>query len=213
MNLVESVLEEILNNLDQRRLEITNLRRVVQNYIDKPLKATAIRMAIPMLYAQWEGYVREVCQLYLEFIETSGTKIRELRADLLAYLWTSVLKPLSGGLDFMRKKNVAELAHTCMENPVKFAENERMINTKSNLNYDVLLDISNHLCLDISTLIPLKNHLDALVHLRNNIAHGARPRTLDYKDFEEHASFLINLMEEFEKCIVKALEDRSFSVK
>jgi hypothetical protein len=135
MNLVETVLEEISDNFDQRRLEITNLRRVVQNYIGKPLETTAIRMAIPMLYAQWEGYIKEVCQLYLEYIETSGTRIRELRADLLAYLWTSALKPLVGGLDFVRKKAIAELALTCMENPVKFADSERVINTKSNLNF------------------------------------------------------------------------------
>lgn len=210
MSLAETVLEEITGNLDQRRLEITNLRRVVQNYIGKPLETTAIRMAIPMLYADWEGYVREVCELYLEYIETSGIKIRELRADLLAYLWTSALKPLVGGLDFARKKAVAELALTCMENPVKFADSERIINTKSNLNFDVLGDIAANLCLDISALMPWKSHLDALVHLRNNIAHGARPRTLDYTNFEDHASSLIALMEEFERSLLKALEDRSF---
>ena len=213
MSLVETVLEEISDNLDQRRLEITNLRRVVQNYIEKPLETTAIRMAIPMLYAHWEGYVRETCQLYLEYIETSGTKVRELQAGLLAYLWTSALKPLVGGLDFARKKVVAELALTCMENPVKFADSERIINTKSNLNFDVLRDIAVHLCLDISTLMPWRSHLDALVHLRNNIAHGARPRTLDYTNFEEHASSLISLMEEFERSLIRALEDRSFFVE
>lgn len=210
MSLTETVIEEITTNLDERRLEITNLRRVVQNYIGKPLETTAIRMAIPMLYANWEGYIREVCQMYLEYIENCGTKIGELRADLLAYLWTSALKPLAGGLNFTRKKAIAELALTCMENPVIFADSERMINTRSNLTFDVLEDIAAHLCLDISALMPWRRHLDALVNLRNNIAHGSRPRTLDCQIFEEHASSLIVLMEEFERSLIRTLEDHSF---
>ncbi|MFA5904261.1 MAG: hypothetical protein WC836_10025 [Desulfobacula sp.] len=45
----------------------------------------------------------------LKYIEKSGTITRELRADLLGYLWTSFLKPLTGGLNFERKKAIAEL--------------------------------------------------------------------------------------------------------
>ena len=210
MSLINAILEEITDNLDKRRLEITNLRRVLLNYVDKPLEKTAVRMAIPLLYANWEGYIREVCQLYLEFIEASGTRIRELMPGLLGYLWTSALKPLTGGLNFERKKVVAELALNSMENPVRFADSERIINTKSNLNFDILMDISTHLCLDNNAFMPWKHHLNALVHLRNNIAHGSTPNGLNYNIFEKYASSLIDLMEEFEKIIVNALDKRNF---
>lgn len=207
---VESVLEEITINLDLRRLEITNLHRVVQSYVGKSLESTAVRMAIPILYANWEGYVKEVCQLYLEYIENSGIKVGELRADLLGYLWTSALKPLINGLNFANKKAIAEIALTCMEQKVRFQESERIINTKSNLNFDVLEDIADHLCLDISNLLPLKQHINALVHIRNNIAHGARPHTLDHTNFDEHAVSVIGIMEAFEKSLIRALEARTF---
>lgn len=210
MSLNNVILEEITDNLDKRRLEITNLRRVLLNYVDKPLEKTAVKMAIPLLYANWEGYVREVCQLYLEFIEASGIRIRELMPGLLGYLWTSALKPLTGGLNFERKKVVAELALNSMENPVRFADSERIINTKSNLNFDILMDIATHLCLDNNAFMPRKHHLNALVHLRNNIAHGSIPNGLNYNIFEKYASSLIDLMEEFEKIIVNALDKRNF---
>jgi hypothetical protein len=211
MSLSESLVEEITGNLDARRLEITNLRRIVQNYVGKALEATAVRMAIPMLYAQWEGYIREVCQLYLECIEKSGMKVRELRADLVAHLWTGRLKPLVGGVSFEKKRDIALLALTSLDTPVKFAESERMINTKSNLSFDVLEDIADHLCLDITGLNPSKRHLDALVHIRNNIAHGSRPRTLDVGFFEEQATFLLKLMEDFEHALIDALETQRFT--
>lgn len=210
MSVINAILEEITENLDKRRLEITNLRRVLLNYADKSLEKTAVRMAIPLLYANWEGYVREVCQLYLEFIEASGIRIRELMPGLLGYLWTSALKPITGGLNFERKKVVAELALNSMENPVCFADSERIINTKSNLNFDILMDIAAHLCLDNNAFIPLKHHLNALVHLRNNIAHGSIPNGLNYNIFEKYASSLIDLMETFEKIIVNALDKRNF---
>lgn len=110
MSLLQVTQEEISDNLDKRRFEITNLRRVLLNYVGKPLESTVVRMAIPLLYANWEGYVKEVCQLYLEYIERSGTKNRELKADLLGYLWSSSLRPLTGGLNFENKKAIAELA-------------------------------------------------------------------------------------------------------
>lgn len=210
MNSLQIVLEEIAENLDKRRLDITNLRRVLLNYVNKPLENTAIRMAIPMLYANWEGFVREVCQLYLEYIENSGLCLRELRADLLGYLWTPLFKPLTGGLNFEKKKAIAELALNCMEDPVRFANSERTINTKSNLNFDVLMDISNHLCLDSTPLVSWKHHLNALVHLRNNIAHGSIPNLLDYNVFEEHAASLINLMEAFEGILNRALKRQRY---
>jgi hypothetical protein len=83
MSLKEVIQAEVSENLDMRRLEITNLRRVLLSYAGKYLEPTVVRMAIPLLYANWEGYIKEVCQLYLEYIERSGTKNRELKADLL----------------------------------------------------------------------------------------------------------------------------------
>jgi hypothetical protein len=121
MSLLQVTQEEISDNLDKRRFEITNLRRVLLNYVGKPLESTVVRMAIPLLYANWEGYVKEVCQLYLEYIERSGTKNHELKADLLGYLWSSSLRSLAGGLNFEKKKTIAELALHRMDDCVEFS--------------------------------------------------------------------------------------------
>ena len=189
---------------------MTNLRRVLLNHVGKPLESTAVRMAIPLLYANWEGYVKEVCQLYLEYIENSGTTNRELKAELLGYLWSPSLKPLAGGLNFEKKKAIAGLALNCMDDCVKFAESEKHINTKSNLNFDILKDVAAHLCFDITPLQSWKRHLNALVNLRNNIAHGSFPSTMNYDIFEEHAYSVMSLMEAFEHIILLSLKLRNF---
>jgi len=136
MDELELLLQEIAENLEYRRLEFTKLRRMVLNYVGKPLEPTAVRMGIPMIYAEWEGYVREVCQLYLEHVESAVDYCKELKPALLGYLWTPVLRPLTGGLNSERKKILAETILSCLEGSVSFSDTEKAIETKSNLNYE-----------------------------------------------------------------------------
>ena len=58
MDELELLIQEIAENLEKRRSEFTKLRRMILNYTGKPLEVTAVRMGIPMIYAEWEGYVR-----------------------------------------------------------------------------------------------------------------------------------------------------------
>ena len=210
MNALQSVLENVTNNFEQRRLEITKLRRVTLNWEGKSLEATVVDMGIPMIYAHWEGYVKEVCQLYLEYVESSVGCSRELHADLLGYMWTPQLRPLIGGLNSERRRAVAELALDSHRAPVAFSETEKAIDTKSNLRYSVLESIAEALHLDITLLATWKRNLDVLVDMRNNIAHGARPRSLTCSDFEGYAARTLALMEAFEGVIVSALTERTF---
>ena len=205
-----SLIETIAENLDQRRLEFTKLRRVLLNYSGTPIEPAVIRMGIPMIYALWEGYVKEACQLYLEYIEVHVPRIIDLQPAILGYMWTSELRRLTGGLNFARKTAIASLALGSASAPVTFHSAEKEIDTKSNLKYSVLEDIANHLCLDISALITWKAHLNALVHLRNNIAHGSRPTSLSYGDFDKYACSMVALMEAFEQVLCNAVNNRAF---
>jgi hypothetical protein len=211
MNTQEDLLTQIADNLDRRRMEITNLRRILMSYTGKPLENTAVRMSIPMIYAHWEGYVKEACELYLEHVEASVASASHLQPALLGYLWLPMLRPIAGGLSFERRKAIAECALTHMTEAVRFEATERAINTGSNLNFSKLERIAKDLCLDIGSLVPRKRHLNALVHLRNNIAHGANPQGLRYSNFEEHAEAILQLMQDFERVLVSSIRRASFS--
>jgi RiboL-PSP-HEPN len=205
-----ALLVEMAENLDQRRLEFTNMRRVILKFAGGPLESAVVRMAIPMVYALWEGYVKEVCQLYLEYIEHNVSRAVDLHPAILGHMWTPELRPLTGGLNFSRKKSVAALALAAGISPVAFRATEKEVNTKWNLNYKVLEDIADHLCLDISALVGWRNRLNALVHLRNNIAHGARPTELTYSDFDDYAHIALSLMEAFEDVLSSGATNRAF---
>jgi len=97
-----------------------------------------------------------------------------------------------------------------MDDCVRFSENERNIHTKANLKFEVLQDIADHLCFNISLLNTYKRHLNSLVSLRNNIAHGSFPSSMDYDIFNEHAESVIGLMEGFENIVIYNLGLRNF---
>jgi len=210
MNSLEALLEQITNNLDERRLEFTNLRRVVLDYEGKPLEPTVVRMGIPIIYANWEGYVKEICQLYLEYIETTVSRCNYLQPAILGYLWTPLLRPISGGFNHERSKSVAEHALFKLLEPVSFSSNEKAIDTKSNLKYSVLKEICTCLCLDITTLTRWEKHINALVNLRNNISHGVPPEKLMYSEFCSYIHQTLEIMEAFEHVIISALSSKAF---
>ena len=186
------------------------MRRIILKVAGGPLETSVVRMAIPMVYALWEGYVKEVCQLYLEHIEDNVSRAADLHPAILGHMWTPDLRRLTGGLNFSRKKLVATLALAAGASPVAFRDREKEVDTKSNLDFDTLRNIADHLCLDISALAGWRNPLNALVHLRNNIAHGARPSRLTYPDFNEYAHMALSLMEGFEDVLSSAVTNRAF---
>lgn len=112
--------------------------------------------------------------------------------------------------NFEKKKAIAKLTLHRMDDCVKFSESKRNINTKANLNFEVLKDIADHLCFNISILNTYKRHLNRLVNLRNNIAHGSFPSSMDYDIFNEHAESVIGLMEDFENIVIYNLDIRNF---
>jgi hypothetical protein len=125
-------------------------------------------------------------------------------------MWTPELRQLAGGLNFSKKKSVAEMALGAGSASVLFRTSEKEVNTRSNLKYDVLEDIANCLCLDISAMCGWRTSLNALVNLRNNIAHGERPGGLSYKEIDDFISTTLSMMEKFEIVLSEAARDRVF---
>src|ERR1700761_6392072 len=47
-------------------------------------KTGALRAGVTLLYAHWEGYVKEAARSYLEYVSRKGLTLAELRAELAA---------------------------------------------------------------------------------------------------------------------------------
>jgi hypothetical protein len=200
------VKEAIADSLDRRRTALTETSRVVTNLRDNVLQARACAMAVPMVYAVWEGYTKEVLQLYIEHLEGRSLKQREVKPAILAYAWTNSFKKLSGELTLERKVELIERFLASLTETLRFEKAQHEVDTKANLFFSVLEGLASCLCLDIDNMKPHEKKLDALVNRRNNIAHGGREQKLDETDVEEYIELVVALMGALETVLVDAVD-------
>ena len=204
------VKEAISGCLDQRRSALTETRRVVAELRGNVLQSRACAMAIPMLYAIWEGYTKEVLQLYVEYLEKSNLPQGELKPTILAYAWTSSFRRLSGNLTHEKKVELIERFLASLTNTLRFEKSELEIDTKSNLYFEVLEGLAECLCLDISRMRPYERKLNALVNRRNSIAHGGREQKLTESDVEEYKGLVLALMNDLEAVLLAAIDGAQY---
>jgi hypothetical protein len=189
-----AVLQELAANLDERRMSLSKVRRIVASLDGHTLEHTAIEMSIPLVYAQWEGYAKEACTLYLRAIEKIGTPLCELKEELVAYVWSRELSQVQSKPQRERKCVVVRLAVETMTLPFALPDHLATINTRSNLNFDTLTEVCQDLALECPSA-QIKKRLDSLIHVRNNIAHGSSPSSMSRAVFEQHAETAIDAME------------------
>ena len=199
--------EGVADCLDRRRTALTETERVVSAMKETVLFQRACAMAIPMLYANWEGFAKESLQLYVEFLEGAKVPLSDIEASLLAYVWTGSFRKLSGTLTHARKVELIERFLSSLSATLIFEKGEREIDTKSNLFFHVLDELSVCLCLDIKGMRQHEKKLDALVNRRNNIAHGGREQRLDEEDVDSYRTLVLSLMEDLESTLHDAVDN------
>ena len=135
-------------------------------------KSTRLRGGVALLYAHWEGFVKQAGEAYLIFVSSKGLKLEELNSSFLALALRTKLVEFSNSndtgkhADFVKyfKSHLSDKANI----PVK-----GIVATKSNLNSEILKRIVLGLGLDYSTFELKEKLLDSeLLYYRNNIAHG-----------------------------------------
>lgn len=200
----------IADSLDRRRKALTETMRVVVTHKNTPLHHRACAMAIPMIYAIWEGFAKEALQLYVEYLAKSAVEQREVRASLLAYSWSGAFKKLSNNVTHEKKVELIERFLRSLTDSLSFEKAEREIDTKSNLMFEVLKELASFLCLDISQMNDQSKNLNALVNRRNHIAHGGREQQYQHAEIEAYRNLVQSLMESLENVLGNAVESQSF---
>lgn len=155
-----------------------------------------IRAAVTMLYAHWEGFVKQIGGLYLEFVSRRKLKNDELSSHFLAISVSALVRKASASsklqpcldlVDFFRSQ------HGSRSN-VRW---KLGVPTKSNLKSEVFREIVAMLGLDY-TLFATKEKLldDRLLKNRNEIAHG-QYSMVSYSEYLDLHDEVIGIMQTF----------------
>lgn len=170
-------------------------------------KNTALRSGIALLYAHWEGLIKNVASYYLSYVSFQNLTYAELKSNFLAMSIKEELKLF----DSSNKATV----HNYIVRSVKVKETEKakipyesIIKTNSNLNSHIFIEIMETIGLDYSQYQSSFNMLDeVLLKMRNEIAHGEKIESisLDEERFEEMYTVITELMNKFVSQVTNAV--------
>ena len=206
----ENVKKEIADCHDRRRSDLNLTLRVIANSKGTVLFQHVCSMAIPMLYAEWEGFVKEVLQLYLEYLQKKAIPQKDINPAILAYAWSGSFRKLSSELTHAKKVELIMSFLDSLDGKLNFKQEELNINTKSNLKFKILESIAECLSLDISQMQEHERKLDALVNRRNSISHGGREKKISEDEIKENSELVNSLMNALESVLFNAIECKKY---
>lgn len=204
------VLEEITRMLDGRLAQLINIQRVVHSYRGHILENTVSSMGLPMIYAHWEGFVKEILQVYVEYVESTGLISKEYNPAILAYSWTPYIRRLKGDLKIDNQILITNCLLSCLTETITFESEQKEIDTKSNLKYEILIDILKKLALDHNLTNIKKHKINELVGKRNYIAHGGFSDVIDIDDIDDYIDKIIKYIGEIEEIVIDGIKEKKY---
>lgn len=155
-----------------RRKELSDIKAAIKA-ADAPSKPALLRAIITMSYAHWEGYVRTCANRYFEHLTLRKKSFAEFERQIYV---NSIL----GRLDALHQGRVGLEARCRLVNDIldgtggRFSYlNPDLVDTRSNLNTDVIKDICTICGVDSSHFGRNRTFIDViLLKRRNAIAHG-----------------------------------------
>jgi len=179
-----------------RLKEISDLKSAaVQS--DPNLRRVLLRSLVTICYAHWEGYVRFAARKYLEFVALRRMQFGELDRQFLRNYFLPRLSALS-----ITKASVAEMCALVDEILGSFERrfsraNENLVDTKSNLNFNVFTDICRVCSVPAAASEDKSQFVDLfLLKRRNAVAHGEET-FLDIEDVDTLTGETIGMMRAF----------------
>jgi hypothetical protein len=167
----EDLQDCLASDLSWRKKELTNLYNDVRTAKQKKLP-TALRCAVVLLYAHWEGFIKNATETYLSYIKFRKLRLDEVNNNILALSLKQKIKEFSESNKATYHVEFVNYFRNNMTEQAKFSENDS-IKTKSNLNSVILAEIFATVGLDITTYSLKANMIDSqLLNYRNTIAHG-----------------------------------------
>lgn len=193
---LEQLYDFMSSEIAWRRKELNDIKWLINANADIESKQRVLlRSGVAMLYAHWEGFIKNTGKAYLNYVGKRRFKYNELSTNFLALAIRQKIKFVKID-DIDSVIDLVNFFETGMNDRCVGLSKEE-VNTKSNLNSLVLKNILTSLGLKSDSFIAKSNLIDyGLLEKRNGIAHG-RDVLITEKAFIELLDEVLALMNEF----------------
>lgn len=205
---LERFLSHLEDDLTWRKKEISSLL-FMHNEQDGLL---IVKSTILMIYAHWEGYVKNACKQYLLHISDLNIRLSELTMNFEAIHLKSRINEAyksSESLNLVNEINLVTEFYTNgdaifnIPDTIKSERNKNFINTRDNLNLKILNSFLKIVGIgEVSIISGKEKYIDTqLLNQRNSISHGSKidgnstEFNLDLEDVITLRNFILILME------------------
>jgi hypothetical protein len=211
MNKLRTI-SDIQNHLDDeygwRIQEIDNLKKVIKQ-VNSIQTRSLLRAGVPILYAHWEGFVKNSSEAYLNFVAQQGLSYRELKTCFILF---GLKKEIEQLVEIKKITPNIPVANFFLEQLDKKAKifYEGVINTQSNLSSSVFEEIASSIGI-APTPYRLKYKLidESLLKRRNQIAHGEY-LDIDTQGYQDLSDEVVLLIRAFKTDIENAIALESY---
>lgn len=162
-----------------------------------------IRAGVALLYAHWEGFVKNSSEIYLSYVESRGLPYRELKSCFVVFGLKGKINTLVQSRKSSPNIEAVDFIFSKLDETAKLQINFA-VSTESNLTSKVFSNIATSIDIDTSPY-ETKYHLidSSLVDRRNKVAHG---EFLDIAgdDFRRLVDDVLGLMRQYKTDIENA---------
>lgn len=199
---------EIQESLNSKNIEFANL---------------LYKSAYVLLYAHWEGFIKESSNFYLQCLNSLEVPLNKLPPCFLTLHFIKDFYSLQKQNNYKKTAygNIVTNIINIQNQPFFVPKNDKeIIETKSNLNYSTLEQILFMINIDSNPFKLQERNIDSnLLDIRNRIAHGEyylhcneNDKQSKFQDFLDLRDILLNLLELFREELINSystiFEDR-----
>lgn len=197
-SLIDRLLEELQDEKSWRIEELAKIKKLNAELHLGDSTASDIlkKMTVPYLYAHWEGFCVSAFKMLFSYLNKPEFKYEDLNYYLITYANSQSYDYLKGKHSFDQKVKFTNSFMNKINHNIFRIEGK--VETKSNVNYEVIEDLFLTIGVQpeaISELKALKADLNSFVNIRNSIAHGETSIGIDLQKIENFYQLVSKLMD------------------
>lgn len=202
---VEKLVDHLDQDLGWRKKELTS---IITSTSHKKNSDVKLRIGMAILYAHWEGYIKNAGSYYILYIKQLELKYEELSENFIAIaLKNTFCTCLESNKTSIHTKLVDILVNNLSTiAPIPYYN---LIETRSNLNWKVFKEILDTLGLESSFYVIKDKQVNKLVDSRNGVAHGQRVY-FDEEEFLDLYKDIVNILDSFKEQIIQSAYSETF---